>query len=181
MIPKGFHSRTLLGNTCPLPLLLHNTGCACTTVGCEDRGRMHTHARARVCVCARWCRAGALGKLHACVCAALAMCVSGHVWDLAAPAQALCVGRGCFAQHMPSSMVAVLMQRKTELLMSACVCVCSLGISHTLCAACMNVFVCVCTCVCACTCMKCEISVSAGCCSGCWNPCLPGHVIDEYT
>ena len=34
------------------------------------------------------------------------------------------------------------MQRKTGLLMSVCVRVCSVGISHTLCAACMDVCVC---------------------------------------
>ena len=49
---KGFHPRTLLGITCPLPPQPHNTGCVCTTARPED-GWGRTHAHVCACVCAR--------------------------------------------------------------------------------------------------------------------------------
>lgn len=53
---------------------------------------MHAHMCACICmrVRTRRCQAGTLGVPRACVCTALAMCISGHVWDLAAR-------HGCFA------------------------------------------------------------------------------------
>lgn len=122
------------------------------------------------CVCMRACMHAAVPAPLARRTPVFALCLpcawqgTCASWRPAA-VRVLRVGWACFAQHMPSSAAAVLIQRKAVLLMPACtrvraglcryftraasLCVCARG-------------VCVCVHMHVCTCAHGEISVSAG-------------------
>lgn len=136
----------------------------------QQRLRLHNHqaedGEKPVYVCVRACTRPC--QVLGVPCARPGTCASrqprrGHVCSAWA-------GR-VFAQHMPSSAAAVWIQREGARAFDVCACW-ALQVFHA--------FSSVCVCVHAHACAHvCEISVPAGCCSGCWNPCLPGRVRDE--
>lgn len=153
------------GASCRAP---SNTHCR---HGCAALGAAFAQRTEHRCVCMRAC-------MHAAVPAPLALRAPVFALCLPCAWQGTCaswrpsavrvlrVGWACFAQHMPSSAAAVLIQRKAVLLMSACTRV-HAGLcryfTHAA-SVCMCARVCVCVSVHmhACTCVHGEINVSAG-------------------
>lgn len=141
----------------------------------QQRLRLHNHwaEDGEKPVCVRACvRARACARSLACHVHGRARVPAGS------PGAGACALRGLgvfFAPHMPSSAAAVWIQREGARAFDVCACW-ALQVFHAFSS------VCACVSVRAHACAHvCEISVPAGCCSGCWNPCLPGRVRDEQT
>lgn len=170
------------GITCPLPPQPLDTGCVCTTARPEHEGRTHAHTCVHVCACV--CSRATTGQAPLACCTpvfALRLpCAFQGTWGIWQPGAGALRGLGVFCStHAFTYGCGFDVEKDGAFDVSVRV-LCGY-FTHAVCSLHRCVCVCVCTCVCVSTCGKCEINVSAGRRSGCWNPCLPGHVIDEYT